>query len=369
MRLSWLYTLTPRNLGRWARIALARRDPSGAPRVFYGHDRIAGAGEDSLHGGLVKFQRLTSTYPNTPRGFNLLYLVNSALPEDVGALRRLARARKARLVINQNGVAYPAHQPEGWKITNGLYRSLIRQADHVFYQSRFCKDTADRFLGEPPCPWEILYNSVDTKVFRPTSFLEVTPEEPVLILGGSQYQWYRLERALMTLAELAKRNRPYRLIVTGKLSWTGDPSAARRQADQLADDLGVGSQVEFTGPYAQDEAPETLSRGHILLHTKVNDPCPGLVVEAMACGLPVVHSATGGVPELVGEDAGIGVPGVRDWDKDHPPDPGDLADAVCRVADSLPAYRKAARQRAVDRFDQKAWVDRHCEVFEELLDR
>ena len=62
-------------------------------------------------------------------------------------------------------------------------------------------------------------------------------------------------------------------------------------------------------------------------------------------------------------------PGVRDWDKDHPPDPGDLADAVRRVADSLPAYRKAARQRAVDRFDQKAWVDRHCEVFEELLDR
>ena len=50
-----------------------------------------------------------------------------------------------------------------------------------------------------------------------------------------------------------------------------------------------------------------LRRAHVLLHTKVNDPCPTAVIEAMACGLPVAYPASGGTVELVGDEAGIGV--------------------------------------------------------------
>ena len=72
--------------------------------------------------------------------------------------------------------------------------------------------------------------------------------------------------------------------------------------------IGVAERVEFLGPYSQLEAPHILRRGHVLLHTKYNDPCPTAVIEAMACGVPVVYSSSGGVPELVGQEAGIGVP-------------------------------------------------------------
>ena len=57
-----------------------------------------------------------------------------------------------------------------------------------------------------------------------------------------------------------------------------------------------------------------MRRAHLLLHTKVKDPCPSTVVEAMACGLPVVYPASGGTVELVGDEAGIGVAHADTWD-------------------------------------------------------
>ena len=69
----------------------------------------------------------------------------------------------------------------------------------------------------------------------------------------------------------------------------------------------------------------------LLLHTQYNDACPGLVLEAMACGLPVVYSASGGTPELVGPEAGLGVAAEQSWEKTYPPDPNKMAGAVLTV--------------------------------------
>jgi glycosyltransferase involved in cell wall biosynthesis len=110
-----------------------------------------------------------------------------------------------------------------------------------------------------------------------------------------------------------------------------------------------------------------LADADILLHTKYNDPCPGLVLEAMACGVPVVYSDSGGTPELVGDDAGIGVPAPLDFEHDHPPDPDQLADAVLAVASDRERYASEARRRAVELFDLERWIERHRAVFAELL--
>jgi glycosyltransferase involved in cell wall biosynthesis len=155
--------------------------------------------------------------------------------------------------------------------------------------------------------------------------------------------------------------------VTGALTFVRDPAAARRAADELVTGLDLDGRVEFLGPYTQAEAPAVMVLGDILLHTKVNDPCPGLVAEAMACGLPVVYSASGGVPELVGEDAGVGVETPLRWDAIVPPDPAALARAVLAVRERLDEHREAARRRAVEQLDIEPWLRRHAEVFAELL--
>ena len=135
--------------------------------------------------------------------------------------------------------------------------------------------------------------------------------------------------------------------------------------EQLIGELGVGDRVDFAGRYAQRDAPELYRRAHVLLHPKVRDPCPNVVLEALACGVPVVHSASGGVPELVG-DAGIGVSSETTWERDVPPAPDALAEAVRAVLSSLDSYRERARARAVGHFDLAPWIERHKALFAEL---
>ena len=155
-----------------------------------------------------------------------------------------------------------------------------------------------------------------------------------------------------------------RLLVSGELSFAPDGDRRDARARRAA---RRGRPVELLGPYPQRDAPELLRRADVLLHTKVNDPCPSTVIEAMTSGLPVAYSASGGVPELVGADAGVGVPAPLDFERGHAPDPAELARAVLAVAERLDDYAEAARARAVARFDLRPWIDRHRELFATLV--
>jgi glycosyltransferase involved in cell wall biosynthesis len=319
-------------------------------RVFYGHDRIPAAGE-AVAGGTAKFQRLAMRFPNRPTDFTLLYLGSTWLPRDLRPLLWLARRRRLPVVVNQSGVAYPGWAGDATDEINRQFRRALLAADHVLYQSEFCKRSADEFLGEPRGSWEVLFNAVDVDHFTPTGAAADGPA--VLLLGGDQTQAYRVEVALRTLALLADA----RLLVTGRL--VADPQP-------LVAELGLGDRVEFTGRYAQADAPALFRRAHVLLHTKVLDPCPSLVIEAMACGLPVVYAHSGGTIELVGDEAGVGVPHPETWERDQPPAPEAFAEAVRGVLGERERYAVAARRRAVERFGLQPWLDRHAKVFARL---
>lgn len=339
---------------RWVRLLLTRR-PAPGLRVFYGHDVVPAPGEP-VAGGSAKFQRLAARFPNCPIDFGLLYLGSTWLPRDLSALLLIARRRGAPIVVNQSGVAYPGWAGSETARINDRFRRALSAADHVVYQSEFCKRSADLFLGKPPGSWEVLHNAVDVDRFTPAPAGPAVG--PVLLLGGDQTQAYRLELALRTFAQILRSEPDARLLVTGRLTSSPEPLVA---------ELGLKGKVELLGRYAQRDAPALFRHAHLLLHTKVKDPCPSAVIEAMSCGLPVVYPASGGTVELVGSDAGIGVPHPDGWERDVPPGPEELAEAVLRVLASLSTYRAAARHRAVERFALGPWLRRHEDLFAQLL--
>ena len=341
-----------RAASRWVRLVAGGRAKPGL-RVFYGWDRIPGPGEQ-VAGGTAKLQKLAARWPNHPTDYSLLYLGTTYLPRDLRPLLWVTLRRGAKLVVNQDGVAYPGWAGERTEALNEPLRRVVRAADHVVYQSAFSKRSSDLFLGEPRGSWEILPNAVDVERFTPG---EPPSGGPVVLLGGDQTQAYRLELALEAFRHVLDAQPDARLLVSGRLVSDPEPFLSR---------LGLAAAVDFTGPYTQAEAPDVFRRAHVLLHTKVNDPCPTAVIEAMACGVPVAYAASGGTVELVGDEGGVGVAHPDGFDRDEPPSAEALAAAVAAVLDDRQRYAEGARRRAVERFSLDGWLDRHAELFASL---
>lgn len=346
------------------RRALAQRElvvPSEGIHVSYGDVQPRGT-EETVRSGRVKFLHLQEAFPASDRRFNVLYLVSSAQPRFVAELADWARGRGVRVVWNQNGVAYPAWAGRSYARLNAGARAAMRAAHHVLYQSEFCRTSADRYLGPASVPWEILYNCVHTGRFFPAA--EPIPPEPwTLLIAGVHQQHDRVLSALEAVAILKRRGVAVRLLLAGVPGWPGAeadlPEDIRR--------LGLQKEVEILGPYSQAAAPAIFRRAHVLLHPKYKDPSPTVPLEAMAAGVPVVGSRSGGMPELIGQDAGLLIDVPDSWDVMHVPNPAAMADAVTVIMADRSAWSKRARRRAEERFRKDAWIQRHREIFARLL--
>jgi glycosyltransferase involved in cell wall biosynthesis len=355
---------------QWQRLrhrrSLSRTQVSVPPdgiRVSYGS--ILSHGTDrSVRGGRVKLLHLREVFPESPAAFNVLYLISSAQPPFVDELVRWARGRGIKVVWNQDGVAYPAWAGREAAGLNATMRAAMRHAHYVLYQSEFCRTSAARFIGAFATPSEVLPNCVDVGRFRPG--VPPAPEEPwTLLAAGSHQHRSRVLRAVEVVAELRRRGRAARLLVAGVLDWTD----AAADVARMVETLGVGGSVQVLPPYTQQEAPELFQRAHVLLHLKYKDPCPTVVIEALACGLPVVGSRSGGLPELVGDDAGILLDVPESWEQLHVPDSSAVADAVTSIMRDHVRWRTAARQRAEDRYAREPWLARHRAIFHRLLEQ
>lgn len=338
-------------------------------RVYYG-SCFSDAKDPVVSGGIVKVRDLQRIYPNTEDKPNLFYYVSSAPPGRLSIIRRFAKASRAPIILNQNGVAYKAWLPEGWVKINESLRDGLHQASFVIYQSAFAKMACDHFLGSvsPAIPWTILTNPVDTSVFVRGANKASDSKNWRLIVAGSHSQSYRVLVPLQALACLIKRGIKASLTIAGRFCWHGSlTDVANDELRQAIESLGLRAYVTIKGSYTQAEAIKMYQDADILLHAKYNDNCPRMVIEAMASGLPVVYSASGGMPELVPVGAGVGIPAPLDWESAHPPDPAAMANAVEEVINDYNNFSLNARLNAENNFRLEPWLEAHGRIFNQLL--
>ena len=290
----------------------------------------------------LKLRKLKKAFGNSYWP-SVIYVV-SGKPLSLSFLT-LAKNKGIPIVLNQDGVYYPAWYSGSCIEKNQVLASLHALARFVVFQSRYCEASSRQWVSSAAKPHSILYNGVDGEKFTPRQ--PPLPLAPFRLLACSYFNAsnrYVLEALFKILSDARQRNPKIELLIAGKVEGGAPPRWPEG--------------VTYLGSYTQDNAPQIYQKAHVLLHLKYMDPCPSAVLEAMACGLPVIYSQSGGTPELVG-DAGIGLPVPSDYEKIHMPETSEAVQAVLDVQSRWSFYSQAARQRATASFALKTWLHEH----------
>jgi UDP-glucose:(heptosyl)LPS alpha-1,3-glucosyltransferase len=221
------------------------------------------------------------------------------------------------------------------------------------------RDDARRQYGIPAERVRVIHNAIDTSRFnehdRPRVRADerrrwgVGPSDVVAAFVAMNYRLKGLEPLLHALARVP----PLKLVVAGSAKFGAWQHFARR--------LGVGDRVNFVGPAG--DVRRIYFGADLHVHPTFYDPCSSVVLEALACGLPVVTSRYNGAAEVMSPPAeGFVVHDPHDHDA--------LAGALRQLLDPVrrDACGRAARQAAAAwslEHHYRRWLD----VFSELVER
>jgi glycosyltransferase involved in cell wall biosynthesis len=184
-----------------------------------------------------------------------------------------------------------------------IERSVVRRVDRIVAT---CQDEVTELaaLGADPARISVVPCGVDLDLFQPTG--PVWPPRrgrPRLVTVGRMVERKGLAEAVTALAGVPGAE----LLIAGGPDpaelWT-DPEARRLAA--LAEREGVGGRVELIGRVGRDRVPALLRSADAVLSVPWYEPFGIVPLEAMACGVPVVASAVGGMLDTV-VDGGTGV--------------------------------------------------------------
>jgi glycosyltransferase involved in cell wall biosynthesis len=199
------------------------------------------------------------------RPFHKIRLIGSF--RDLGFWRTPAETRKMRL-------AYP--------FFNGFIANAQAVKDH-FVQ-------ADGLRAEK---FEIIYNGIEVDSISPALSSSAARRGPVVgMVANCNRPVKRVEDFIRTAALVYRRHPDARFMVVGD-------GYLRPQLEALAHSLGLAESLTFTGQVAEPIA--TIRTFEVGVITSETEGLSNAILEYMACGVPVVATATGGNPELVRE--------------------------------------------------------------------
>ncbi|MFN8444592.1 MAG: glycosyltransferase family 1 protein [Caldilineaceae bacterium] len=199
---------------------------------------------------------------------------------------------------------YPQHHT----LTNRLFLKVgmplfVKAATAIIAVSQQTKRDLIELYHTPADKIHVVYEGIDEH-FRPASQDEIvrvktkySPERPYLLMVGTLEPRKNHTTALRALAHLKQQGFPHRLLVVGGHGWLFEPIR------QLVDQLNLSNDVTFTGYIPLADLPSLYSGSDCVLLPSLYEGFGFPVLEAMACGAPVVCSNVSSLPEVAGNAA------------------------------------------------------------------
>lgn len=276
-----------------------------------------------------------------------LWHLHYAVPHATSAYlaKQILGARSPRVVTTLHGtdITLVGNDPSYLPIT----RFSIDQSDGVTAPSRYlAQATRDNFGTTRAI--EVIPNFVDTEHFRPAA----PPSAPLIVHSSNFRPLKRLDDVLAVFARV-RATRPARLMLLGD-----GPERPRLEAEVRA--RGLDDDVRFLGE--QLDVVPTLQAASVFLLPSETESFGLAALEALACGVPVVATRAGGLPEVVREgDDGYLLP-VGDVEA--------MAAAVGRILDDAALRARLssnARAGAASRFARAPMIDRYEAYYDKIL--
>ncbi len=284
---------------------------------------------------------LASKLAEVGRGLDVLH-VHYAIPHAVSAYlaRQLLGAKAPKLVVTLHGTdvltlgADPALQP--------VLELGIRAADAVTTPTRYLAAEAQRVFGVEPT---VIGNFVDTSRFTPAP--DRRPGH-ALVHNSNFRPLKRVGDVVRIYAEVRRK------LPGATLTLIGD-GPERPKVERLAAQLGVP--VTFAGE--QLDVVPLLQASDVFLFPSETESFGLAALEALACGVPVVASRTGGLPELIDDGLSGALLPV-----------GDVAGMAAKTLSLLEqpgSASRAARAAAEAKWRPDAQIERYEQLYRSLL--
>ncbi len=237
-----------------------------------------------------------------------------------------------------------------------LVKFSIEQSDSVTSVSRFLQmKTYTMYNIEKEI--QVIPNFVDVERFKRKDDCQFrtrfAPHGEKVLVHVSNFRTVKRVPDVVRIFDVVRKSIPSKLVLVGD-------GPDRSESERLARELGIYDDVRFLGK--QTLLPEILSASDLMLMPSQSESFGLSALEAMSCGVPVVSSSTGGLPELVvhGETGYIAEMGdVQRMAK--------YAIELLSDDRKLELFSQNARKRAVDKFSEELVIPQYEKLYEEAL--